>query len=75
LGILGSKNRRTLSVIGHHVNLASRLEGQARPNEILIDNNTFKEISELQSRFSKTRLVLKGIREPVSVFSYEVGDE
>ena len=71
LGILGSKNRRTLSAIGHYVNLASRLEGQARNCEILIDKNTFKEIPDFVKSFSKTRLTLKGIREPVDVFSHQ----
>ncbi len=75
LGILGSRNRRTLSAIGHFVNLAARLEAQARPNEILICENTFDEISEFQGRFSKTRLQLKGIREPTHAFSCKVQDE
>ncbi|MCP4345279.1 MAG: adenylate/guanylate cyclase domain-containing protein [Desulfobacterales bacterium] len=72
LGILGSRNRRTLSAIGHFVNLGARLEGQARPNEILICENTFNEINELKSKFSKTRLQLKGIREPIHAFSCEI---
>lgn len=75
LGILGSRSRRTLSAIGHFVNLAARLEGQARPNEILICENTFDEISEFQGRFSKTRLQLKGIREPIHAFSCKIQDE
>lgn len=71
LGILGSKSRRTLSAIGHYVNLASRLEGQARNCEILIDKNTFRDIPDSAKCFSKTRLTLKGIREPVEVYSHQ----
>ncbi len=71
LGILGSKHRRTLSAIGHYVNLAARLEGQARQNEILIDKSTFTEIPDFRTCFVKTRLNLKGIREPVEAFSYQ----
>jgi class 3 adenylate cyclase len=71
LGILGSKSRRTLSAIGHYVNLASRLEGQARNCEVLIDKNTFREIPDGAKYFSKTRLTLKGIREPVEVYSHQ----
>ncbi|MDM8522184.1 adenylate/guanylate cyclase domain-containing protein [Desulfococcaceae bacterium HSG8] len=55
LGIIGSWDRRkTLSVIGPSVNLAFRLEKLARPDEVLIDENTFRKIDALQSRFSKT---------------------
>ncbi len=75
LGILGSRSRRSLSAIGHFVNLAARLEGQACPNEILICENTFNEINELQYRFSKTKLQLKGIREPIHAFSCEIRNE
>ena len=72
LGIMGTSERKTLSAIGHHVNLASRLESNARSGEILIDNNTFQEIRELQDRFSKFRINIKGIREDVDVFSCKV---
>ncbi len=62
LGLIGSwDRRRTLSAVGSCVNLASHLEKQARPNEILIDKNTFQKIDDFQSRFSETGLQLKGI--------------
>ncbi|MBD0345230.1 MAG: adenylate/guanylate cyclase domain-containing protein [Coleofasciculus sp. Co-bin14] len=72
LGILGSKDRRTFTAIGHHVNLAARLEGQARPCEILIDENTFKKIEEMQNNFLATTLSFKGIAEPKPVYSWVV---
>jgi len=75
LGILGSRNRRTLSAIGHHVNLAARLESEARPNEILVCENTFRKITDFQSRFSKTKFILKGIREPVKAFSCNTNEK
>ncbi|MDM8551138.1 adenylate/guanylate cyclase domain-containing protein [Desulfobacterales bacterium HSG2] len=73
LGVLGTRNRKNLSAIGHNVNLAARLEDQARPNEILIDENTFCELDhDVRDRFSETRLQLKGICGPLRVFSCEV---
>lgn len=69
LGILGSKERRTFTAIGHHVNLAARLESQARPSEILIDENTFKKLDDMQALFSETTLSLKGIAEPLPIYS------
>jgi class 3 adenylate cyclase len=72
LGILGSKDRRTFTAIGHHVNLAARLESQARPSEILIDENTFKKLDEMQTFFSETTLFLKGIAAPLPTYSWVV---
>jgi class 3 adenylate cyclase len=69
LGILGSKDRRTFTAIGHHVNLAARLESQARPNEILIDQNTFEKLDKLQTSFSAITLSFKGIAEPLQTYS------
>ena len=61
VGYLGTKDRRTFSVIGHHVNLAARLESQARTGEILIDDNTYRSATDpVKSRFSMTHLTLKG---------------
>ncbi len=71
LGIMGSRNRRTLSAIGHSVNLASLLESQARSNEILIDQHTFQKIEKDQHRFTKARLKLRGIEGPLQAFSCE----
>lgn len=73
LGVVGTRNRKNLSAIGYNVNLAARLENQARPSEILIDNNTFRELNrDVQARFSETRLQLKGVCGPFQTFSCEV---
>lgn len=62
VGYLGTRERRTFSAIGHHVNLAARLESQARTGEILIDENTYRKLTDpARSRFSITQLTLKGI--------------
>ena len=37
MGILGTQDRRQFAVIGHHVNLAARLQGQALSGEITLD--------------------------------------
>lgn len=70
LGMIGTKDRRTFSAIGYHVKLAARLESQARPSEILIDENTFNEIDSMQKYFSATNLLRKGMLEPLRTYSY-----
>lgn len=72
IGILGSKDRRTFTAIGHHVNLAARMESQARPGEILIDENTFAKLGDLQASFSSMALSFKGIAEPLPTYSWLV---
>jgi class 3 adenylate cyclase len=72
LGILGSKDRRTFTAIGHHVNLAARMESQARPGEILVDENTFAKLGDIQAYFSNVALSFKGIGEPLSTYSWLV---
>ncbi len=70
LGIIGNKDNRTFSAIGYHVNLAVLIENQARPNEILIDENTFDRINSMQKYFSATTLLLQGMVEPSRIYSY-----
>jgi class 3 adenylate cyclase len=72
LGILSSKLHRTFNAIGYYVNLAARLESQARPSEILIDENTFARIESMQKNFSPTNLLLQGMVEPLPIYSWLV---
>jgi len=60
LGILGSHHRRTFSAIGRHVNLAARLESNARVGEILIDEATYQGLRQPDD-FQPATLDLKGI--------------
>jgi len=62
LGILGNRDRRTFSVIGRHVNLASRLESQAQPGEIILDQRMYCSLNSAHTdAFSLRRQQLKGI--------------
>ncbi len=69
LGMIGSKDSKTFSAVGYHVNLALALETQARPNEIIIDENTFNKIDDLQQLFSLTTFLDKKI-ELIQIYSY-----
>jgi class 3 adenylate cyclase len=53
LGFRGDKNR-SFNVVGYPVDEADKLEGQARPFEIIIDSNTLKKIKleDYRKRFS-----------------------
>ena len=73
VGVLGGDRRRSFSVIGHRVNLASRLEGQARAGEILVDVNSWEALDNPNLNFNLTDLWLKGLTRPVPAMSYFPG--
>jgi len=72
LGLLGSRDRRTLSVTGHSVNLAARLESQAAPGEIIIDEGTFERLERETSRsvFSAKNMDLKGMQRSIIAYGW-----
>lgn len=63
VGVLGTHERRQFAVIGHHVNLAARLQAQALAGEIIVDQRTHAELQELGHGFVPRTLRLKGLRE------------
>lgn len=75
VGILGSSARKSFSVVGHHVNLSARLQENAVPLEVLVDENTYQEIVAYQGGFQATSIKLKGITDPVRVYSYRMSGE
>ncbi len=60
LGAMGARNRKTLNILGPPVHLASHFEARARSGEVLICENTFQEIDDLQPCFSNVRLASEG---------------
>ena len=66
-GYVSTRERLELSVLGDTVNVASRLEGLARPNRILIGPETYQAIN---GKFSTSNLGdqnLKGRTQPISI--------
>ena len=60
LGVLGSSDRKSITVIGNHVNLAARLQGTAKARHMVLDTDTYKALSGYRKLFKKKEMELKG---------------
>jgi len=69
LGCVGFEGRLQYSVTGSVANLASRLCGEARDGQILIDSRVRKAVENVAELEPLGDLELKGFRRPVSAFN------
>lgn len=63
---MGSTNCNDYTMIGDSINIASRLQGQAAPGEVLITEDAYKAISAIFVGASRVEYPLKGISHPVA---------
>jgi len=71
VGNFGSKQRLDYTILGSNVNLASRLESNASPDEILISNETYLLIKEEIKCVKKEEIKVKGITNLVQTFEVD----
>lgn len=72
VGTFGTSNHLDYTVLGTHVNLASRLESHAEPDEILISHESWSLVKDLVMCRDKGEINVKGFSMPVKV--YQVAD-
>jgi class 3 adenylate cyclase len=73
VGVLGTRERRQFTIIGHHVNLAARLQGQALAGEIIVDEPTLLTLGEFAQGFTPRALDLKGLQDRVTAYVLATG--
>ncbi|WP_102348181.1 adenylate/guanylate cyclase domain-containing protein [Bacillus sp. Marseille-P3661] len=71
IGNIGSQDRLDYTAIGDTVNLAARLESNAKPGQILISENVFERVKDLFVITPLEAIKVKGKEKPVQIYSVE----
>jgi len=69
VGVFGTADHQTYTVMGTHVNLAARLESAAEPGEILISHESWALIKQTVMCRDKGHVSVKGFSTPIKVYS------
>ena len=69
VGIFGSSRKKEYTVLGSSVNLAARLEHLAREDQILICDQTYREVQDSVKVESMDPFNIKGIERKINVFN------
>ena len=68
IGTFGGDRFASYSVIGHHVNVAARIQAHAAPGKILTDKATAARLHDGFEKLALEPVALKGITKPVEVY-------
>jgi adenylate cyclase len=67
-GSVGTEFQTEYTVIGDRVNLAARLESNAKPGQILVSEETYHQVADQVTATCLGQISVKGKEEPITVF-------